>query len=192
MNTNFVISKIQNSINNLENIKQLAIEEIQDLKDFSKNYQEFTPNIITPNLKFKGNFTQRTNTKYIILHHRAGYGTVESLHQDHLSRGWAGIGYHLYIDLKGNICKGRAHYAQGAHCLGWNQFSLGICFEGDYTKIQEMPYKQFRAGIKAINYLKSLDNSYLNATVIPHKEKFNTACPGKYFPIESYKNLLNN
>ena len=40
------------------------------------------------------------------------------------------IGYHYYIRRDGSVHPGRLEFEQGAHCLGWNNRSLGVCYEG--------------------------------------------------------------
>ena len=45
-------------------------------------------------------------------------------------RGWSDIGYHFYIDLYGEIHKGRDIAKIGAHCKGHNRNSIGICYCG--------------------------------------------------------------
>ena len=45
-------------------------------------------------------------------------------------RGWSDIGYHFYIDLYGEIHKGRDISKIGAHCKGHNRNSIGICYCG--------------------------------------------------------------
>lgn len=57
--------------------------------------------------KWHGALKMRAATKYIVLHHRAGSGTVESIHAEHIARGWAGIGYHFYVRRDGSIYRGR-------------------------------------------------------------------------------------
>ena len=53
--------------------------------------------IINKDFKWASVLSKRSETKYIILHHRAGEGDVESIHSTHLANGWAGIGYHFYV-----------------------------------------------------------------------------------------------
>jgi len=48
----------------------------------------------------------------------------------HRERGWHGCGYHYVIRRGGEIEKGRRDYEKGAHCLGYNHNSLGICYMG--------------------------------------------------------------
>ena len=45
------------------------------------------------NLKRNGNWSHRSGTSEIILHHaEASHASVEDINQWHLERGWAGIG----------------------------------------------------------------------------------------------------
>ena len=60
-------------------------------------------NIIETNFKFKQKLSNRSQTNYIILHHRAGNGDTMSIHNLHLNRGFSGIGYHYYIRKDGSI-----------------------------------------------------------------------------------------
>jgi len=45
-------------------------------------------------------------------------------------QGWAEIGYNYVIALDGTIEVGRALTRPGAHCLGYNNHSVGICYIG--------------------------------------------------------------
>ena len=56
--------------------------------------------------------------------------TVEQIDAYHRSLGWAGIGYHYLIDLKGQIHKGRDIRRPGAHCRGHNAHSIGVAYVG--------------------------------------------------------------
>lgn len=40
------------------------------------------------------------------------------------------IGYHYYVRKSGKVYRGRYENEVGAHCLGWNDHSIGICYEG--------------------------------------------------------------
>ena len=64
-------------------------------------------NIIEQSYKWNGSLSKRLSTKYIILHHRAGNGDVQSIHQTHLANGWSGIGYHFYVRKDGSVYLGR-------------------------------------------------------------------------------------
>ena len=56
--------------------------------------------------------------------------SLAQMDRDHRARGFAGIGYHYYIRLNGDICALRARDEVGAHVRGYNRMSLGICYEG--------------------------------------------------------------
>lgn len=71
-----------------------------------------------------------------LVFHTAGsphgvYQTVEEINEYHLSLGWPGIGYHFYIDREGLLHSGRPLTKMGAHALGLNRVSIGICFAGN-------------------------------------------------------------
>ena len=55
---------------------------------------------------------------------------VEALRADHVARGFADIGYHFYITRDGMIHRCRPVNQIGAHAAGWNDQSIGICYEG--------------------------------------------------------------
>ena len=137
-------------------------------------------NIIETNLNFKQKLLTRSQTSYIILHHRAGNGDVISIHNQHLKQGDCGIGYHFYIRKDGKIYSARPVGTIGAHCVNYNNKSIGICFEGNF-EIEKMCDAQKNAGAELVNYLKSI---YKNAMVVRHKDMNATACPGKNFPYD--------
>lgn len=130
------------------------------------------------NLLFNYNKMNKRNTNKInkiILHHRAGKGDVESIHQQHIKRGWAGIGYHFYIRENGEVFAGRPVDYVGAHCPGSNQNSIGICFEGDFTKGEPSIY-QIAQGMQLI---KDLKTKYKGINkVFNHRDLCKTLCPG--------------
>lgn len=52
----------------------------------------------------------------------------------HKERGFKMIGYHFLIDLDGKVEVGRPLTMDGAHCKGWNNHSIGICYVGGLDK----------------------------------------------------------
>lgn len=140
-------------------------------------------NIIEQTYKWGGTLTKRVATKYIILHHRATNGGVQSIHNAHLRNGWAGIGYHFYIRKDGGIYRGRPIDVIGAHTTNYNTVSIGVCFEGNFEN-ETMPDVQKKTAIELISHLHK---SHPNAEVKKHKDFNNTACPGKNFPYNEIK-----
>ena len=56
--------------------------------------------------------------------------TAADIDRWHRERGFNGIGYHYVIRLDGRLEKGREIDLAGAHCKGWNERSVGICYIG--------------------------------------------------------------
>lgn len=56
--------------------------------------------------------------------------SINQLMSDHIKRGFKGIGYHYYISKAGTVYATRHIHEEGAHCKGYNKFSIGICYEG--------------------------------------------------------------
>jgi N-acetylmuramoyl-L-alanine amidase len=46
-------------------------------------------------------------------------------------RGWSDIGYHYIITSDGNLHLGRPIERGGAHAVGYNAYSIGICLTGN-------------------------------------------------------------
>lgn len=131
-------------------------------------------NIIETNFNWNGGFTQRNYTSQIVLHHADAITcTVEDIHRWHLNNGWTGIGYHYFVKKDGSIYRGRPENVVGAHAIGANTNSIGICAEGNY-EIEIMPEAQKNAIKELIADIKS---RYGNLAVKGHKEVSNTSCP---------------
>lgn len=137
-------------------------------------------NIIETNLSF-GALSQRNSTKMIVLHNSGVtvLQSVEVIHNYHRSKGWAGIGYNFYVRKSGEIYRGRPEWAVGAHAVGYNSTSIGICFEGNFDT-ETMNEKQIEAGKELVSYLK---DKYGINEVVRHSEVNVTSCPGKNFPF---------
>ena len=56
--------------------------------------------------------------------------TENDLEVCHRHRGFNGAGYHFYIRKNGGIKNTRPLEKPGAHALGYNAHSIGICYEG--------------------------------------------------------------
>lgn len=122
----------------------------------------------------------RSKTDYIVLHHMAGDGSADDVHRAHLANGWAGIGYHFFVRKDGGVYRGRPADKVGAHTVGINSRSVGICFEGNFQR-ETMNSSQLKAGAELIAYLKGM---YPSAVVKKHGDFNATACPGKNFPFD--------
>lgn len=136
--------------------------------------------IIETDLKWAHSLTQRVLTDTIIIHHAAGNGSVEAVHNAHLAKGWAGIAYHYYIRKDGSVYRGRPEWAVGGHTTNENYHTIGICFEGNF-ETENMGTAQLQAGKELLQDIKS---RYPDITIKRHKDFGITACPGKNFPFD--------
>lgn len=105
--------------------------------------------------------------------------TVDDIRRWHLARKFADIGYHYVIYRDGSVHKGRAENIAGAHCLGHNAHSIGICYIGGVAKDGKTP-KDTRTPqqTQALRQLvQQLQFVYPHATVHGHNEYSNKACP---------------
>ena len=151
---------------------------------------EFNYQIEKNNLTFKSALTPLVLSKVVrlTLHHMASENAgIETIHQWHLDRGWAGIGYNYFITLDGRIIEGRGLNI-GAHASGFNSTSIGIGFQGDYENINGgMPDAQFNAGMWLIKKLMT-DISTIKE-ITGHRDLMSTTCPGQNFPLVEFKGL---
>lgn len=129
------------------------------------------------NLQWVSTLYKRNTTKYIVVHHTASTSemTVESIHQQHLNQGWAGIGYNLYINKQGEVWEGRPEEMSGAQCEGFNSISIGVCLSGNFEE-EEPNVNQITSLIELLHYLRT---KYPNVEIVGHKDLNATACPGK-------------
>lgn len=143
--------------------------------------------IIDDGLEFDSNMSKMGHVNGIVLHH-TGVSvpqSVEVIHNYHKNHnGWAGIGYHYYVRKDGSIYKGRPEQYAGAHCVGVNSTSIGICAEGNFME-EEMSDEQKQAIIELIAFVK---DEYNIEYVKGHRELYNTSCPGNNYPLEEIRN----
>ncbi len=137
-----------------------------------------------------GAMSKRNSTTLIVLHHAAGSGPVEQIHDYHRNvKGWSGIGYHFYIRKDGSVWQGRPIDTVGAHTLSYNAMSVGICFEGNFEN-ESMSDEQKNAGKELVSYVRDLYPSVTD--VKGHGELKSTACPGENFPLAEIASRAQN
>ncbi len=103
----------------------------------------------------------------------------ETIKHWHLARGFNDIGYHFYIDIEGNIYKGRDIAKMGAHCKGHNRNSIGICYcggvEADGKTPKDTRTDKQKESLLAV--LRTLRAMYPDACIYSHNDFANKACP---------------
>ena len=116
--------------------------------------------------------------------------TVQEIDTWHKKQGWTKIGYHWVIYLDGSVHKGRDEGEQGAHTIGQNANSIGVCYIGGCAKDGLKPKDTRTPEQKAalIRLLKDLKQRYPGVTIHGHREFANKACPSFDAKTE-YENL---
>lgn len=96
---------------------------------------------------------------------------VEAIDAWHRARGFARIGYHYYITRDGIVHGGRPLYQVGAHAVGFNENSIGVCYEGGLDAEGhpcDTRTKAQRATLLAL--MKRLKEDYPQATILGHRD----------------------
>ena len=108
----------------------------------------------------------------------------------HKARGWKGIGYHYLITLDGTIEKGRPEAEVGAHTVGHNAHSIGICYVGGVDKYMKTKDTRTDAQKEAMwELLRQLLIKYPNANIHGHNFYSTKSCP--CFCVESEYKTIN-
>ena len=129
--------------------------------------------------------------EYIVVHHSESGDSItrnwDEIRRYHIKdRGWSDIGYHFGIELIGDkyeILKGRPEDQPGAHALGFNSKSIGVCCVGNFDKA-EMPAEQMKVLVILLKTLM-VKYSIQARNVIGHRETYamlnkplEKTCPG--------------
>lgn len=129
--------------------------------------------------------------KYLIVHHTGGTDldpladtsnhTFEIVDAYHKSLGWGKIGYHYFIDKKGKVTQGRLDTEIGAHTIGKNSQSLGICLAGNFDATLPTEAQKYALGV------------LLKKKVLEYKIASEDICPHREFALKTcYGNKLHN
>lgn len=119
--------------------------------------------------------------KYIIIHNGGGDWSFEQVNKHHTDK-WGfisslgyGIGYQYFISYSGRVYQGRADTEEGAHTIGYNKTSIGICLQGNMMN-EEPTLAQLTALEKLVKEKKL---RYNILKVNGHRDFSNTTCPGQ-------------
>jgi N-acetylmuramoyl-L-alanine amidase len=133
---------------------------------------------------------------HIIIHHSltrdsgtVSWGAIRKYHVE--TKGWNAIGYQLGLEMIGDhyeILMGRMLDEVGAHTIGMNTKSIGICVVGNFDE-DELPRE-------ALEILLELCRSLMDIFEIPvehvkrHSDYADKSCPGTRFPWERFIGAL--
>jgi N-acetylmuramoyl-L-alanine amidase len=137
--------------------------------------------------------------EYIIVHHTGGTDanpladtsehTRDMVDAYHKSKGWEMIGYHWFIEKSGLRKAGRAENYHGAHTLGYNEKSIGICLAGNFdatlpTEEQINSLRLLLSDIRA-RYPIPIDK------ILPHRKFAVKTCYGNKLPDDWAQKLVS-
>jgi len=113
--------------------------------------------------------------------------TIKRWHVD--GRGWSDIGYHYVILLDGRVEVGRPIIRSGAHTIGQNKNSIGICYVGGVEEDGKTPKdtrteEQKKSLTNLLITLKSIYGD--DVKIHGHRDFAAKACPS-FDATEEYK-----
>jgi len=139
--------------------------------------------------------------KWIIIHHTSGtatnpladtsHHTLETLRHWHVKgRGWEDVGYHYVIEKDGSIRKGREENYHGAHTLGHNRDSIGVCLSGNFDAT--LPTKEQENSLQSLLVRLTAKYGIPINKVVPHRKFTEKSCFGKKLPDNWASKLVVN
>lgn len=97
----------------------------------------------------------------------------------HRARGFRTIGYHYLVHIDGRVERGRPESEIGAHCLGHNARSIGVCYVGGLASDCKTPKDtrtpEQRRMLREL--VKGLQRKYRGAKVYGHRDFAAKVCP---------------
>lgn len=124
--------------------------------------------------------------EYIIVHHTGGtdanpladtsHHTAKDVDAWHRAKGWNGIGYNWFIEKDGKTVKGRDEKSEGAHTIGYNNKSIGICLAGNFDAT--MPATAQIESLRILLKQKMVEFKIPKEKIVPHRTFANKTCYG--------------
>ena len=131
--------------------------------------------------------------QYLIVHHVGGtdanplldtsnqsFETVNAYHKiafDFKSSLGYYIGYHYYISKNGILRQGRLDTDEGAHTLGYNNKSIGICLAGNFDA--KLPTPEQTSALKILLEKKKSQYNIPSQNIVAHRMFANKTCFGR-------------
>ena len=85
------------------------------------------------------------------------------------------VGYHYVIEKDGKLTQTRDHDEGGAHVIGMNKASIGVCFAGNFDLTRPTPAQM----TTWYGLYESLQKQYPNIPTYPHRKYATKTCHGR-------------
>lgn len=96
---------------------------------------------------------------------------IRRIDEYHRSKGWKCVGYHEYVRRDGSVEHGRPLWMIGAHVVGHNKYSIGICYEGGLNKDGVPEDTRTPEQKKALReLLERLHKRFPKAVIVGHRD----------------------
>lgn len=122
--------------------------------------------------------------------------TESSINNNHKNRGFPKsslgwyVGYHYMIFGNGLVKQYRRDGEMGAHTLGRNHDSIGICVIGSFDKGQETPSAAQIKSLTDLLYAKTAIFGIKTENIVPHRRFAQKSCYGSSLSDEWAKDLI--
>ena len=136
---------------------------------------------------------------FLVIHHSEAkdHGTLDwaGIRDWHVNgNGWQAIGYHFGLEKIGEryeILIGRMPTETGAHCMGLNRKSWGLCLVGNFD-LAPPPEEQWNMAVKFAASLTILGGFPID-NIVGHREGDKTSiktCPGRNFDMVKFRKAV--
>ena len=99
---------------------------------------------------------------------RSSAKDIDSWHRE---KGWKGIGYHFVVRRDGTVETGRPLSEVGAHVVGHNRHSIGICYEGGLNDAGEAADTRTPEQVQALRELvEQMHARFPRAVIVGHRD----------------------
>ncbi len=99
-----------------------------------------------------------------------------------ISRAGYHVGYHYVIEKDGRVTQTRQHDEEGAHCIGMNRSSIGVCFAGNFD-LTRPTIAQMAAWFDLYD---KIQKQYPNIPTYPHRKYATKTCHGRLLPDDYF------
>ena len=102
---------------------------------------------------------------------------IRDVDQWHRERGFAKVGYHYFVKRDGTVQIGRFLHERGAHTLGQNKGSIGVCYAGGVDENGQPEDNRTEAQKQALRGIVRTLSDKFDLTIHGHNEFSNKSCP---------------